>query len=111
MPFDNSNRVFKFASPQELDLTLADNDFGDVGEVPVQVITPAPGGGTANTVATISSPVKFYDFTSRHIEMVSAGSLAVGPKSGLIYDATGTTLLLPLAQTRPWASTTPSLFE
>jgi hypothetical protein len=93
MPFDNSNRVFKLVSPQELDLTLADNDFGDVGEVPVQVITPAPGGGTANTVATISSPVKFYDFTARQIEMVGGGSLVVGPKSGLIYDATGTAFL------------------
>ena len=93
IPFDNSNRLFKLISPQELDLALADNDFADVGEVPVQVISPAPGGGTSNSVTTISSPVKFYDFTSRQIEMVSGGSLVVGPKSGLIYDAVGTAFL------------------
>src|SRR5262249_15664200 len=33
--FDNNFRLLKLVSPQELDLTLADTDFADVGEVPV----------------------------------------------------------------------------
>jgi len=91
--FDNNNRLMKIVSPQQIDLTLADNDFGDAGEVQVQAITPTPGGGTSNAVATITSPVKFYDFTARQIEFVLSGSMVVGPKSGLIYDAVGNTFL------------------
>lgn len=91
--FDNNNRLIKIVSPQQIDLTLADNDFGDTGEVPVQAITPTPGGGTSNTVATIISPIKFYDLTAKQIELVHSGSMVVGPKSGLIYDAVGNTFL------------------
>jgi hypothetical protein len=91
--FDNNNRLMKIVSPQQIDLTLADNDFGDVGEAQVQAITPTPGGGTSNAVATITSPIKFYDFTARQVEFVVSGSMVVGPKSGLIYDAVGNTFL------------------
>src|SRR5262249_7164286 len=38
--FDNLSRQITVASPQELDLALAANDFGDIGEVPVRVVSP-----------------------------------------------------------------------
>jgi hypothetical protein len=88
--FDNNSRLIKVVSPQELDLTLTDNDFGDVGEVPVTATSPAPGGGTSSNVTTISAPVKFYDPLFRQISFLGDLNLVVGPKSGLIYDALGT---------------------
>jgi hypothetical protein len=95
IPFDNLSRLITVASPQELDLTLSDNDFGDVGEVPVKVITPAPGGGTSNTVATIYSPVQITDFTSRNIEFFGVGQIVKAPISQFIYTSIGNNLVSP----------------
>jgi hypothetical protein len=89
IPFDVNNRLMKIVGPQELDLTLADNDFADVGEVQIQAVTPTPGGGTSNNVVTITSPIKFYETISREIDLVPSGNMVVGPRSGLIYDAFG----------------------
>jgi hypothetical protein len=91
--FDNNSRVIRVVGPQELDLSLEDNDFGDVGEVPVQVLSPAPGGGVSNGLATIISPAKFTNLIFRQIQLVPSGSMVVGPKSGLIYDGVGNTFL------------------
>jgi hypothetical protein len=89
MIFDNNFRQMSIVNPQEIDLHLADNDFGDSGEVPVKVITPTPGGGISNNVVTITAPIRAYDAVPRTIGVVPTGNLVAGPKSGLIYDGLG----------------------
>ena len=85
--FDNITRQMTLVNSQQINLNMFDTDFGDSGEVPVVATTPTPGGGTSSTVATITSPLKFYDSISRVIRFMPSGSIAVGPKSGLIYDS------------------------
>ncbi len=85
--FDNNVRQMTLVNPQQINLNLFDTDFGDVGEVPVQVTAPAPGGGSSSSVVTIASPIKYYEAIERLILQVPPGDLAVGSKSGLIYDA------------------------
>lgn len=87
--FGNNFRQMSVVSHQEIDLALTDNDFGDSGEVPVNVITPTPGGGTSNNVVTITAPIRAYDAIPRTIGVAPTGNLVAGPKSGLIYDGLG----------------------
>jgi hypothetical protein len=85
--FNNDIRQMSIVNSQQINLNLFDTDFGDTGEVPVVATAPAPGGGSSSTVATITSPIKFYDTIDRLNKSMFSGSLAVGPKSSLIYDS------------------------
>jgi hypothetical protein len=85
--FDNNIRQMSIVNPQLITLNLFDTDFGDAGEVPLIATTPGPGGGTSSSVATITSPIKFYFSIDRTIRAMPSGSIAVGPKSGLVYDS------------------------
>ncbi|HET9280983.1 MAG TPA: SBBP repeat-containing protein [Candidatus Angelobacter sp.] len=85
--FDNNVRQMTIVNPQQINLNLFDTDFSDSGEVPVIATAPTPGGGTSSTVATITSPIKFYFSIDRTIRTMPSGTIAVGPKSGLIYDS------------------------
>jgi hypothetical protein len=93
MIFDNNFRQISIVNPQEIDLHLADNDFGDSGEVPVKVITPTPGGGVSNNVVTITAPIRSYQLfpgtSPGPIGVVPTGNLVAGPQSGLIYNGLG----------------------
>ena len=93
MIFDNNFRQMSMVNPQEIDLHLADNDFGDSGEVPVKVITPTPGGGVSNNVVTITAPIRSYQLfpgtSPGPIGVVPTGNLVAGPQSGLIYNGLG----------------------
>ncbi|HET9839197.1 MAG TPA: SBBP repeat-containing protein [Candidatus Angelobacter sp.] len=85
--FDNNVRQMSMVNSQLINLNLFDTDFGDTGEVPVVATSPGPGGGTSGSVVTITSPIKFYDPTDRLNKLMPAGTIAVGPKSSLIYDS------------------------
>lgn len=75
LKWGGSNRVTTFVSATQLTAAITANDVATAGTVQVQVVNPAPGGGTSNSLTfTVNNPVP--KLTSLTPTSATAGGVA-----------------------------------